>query len=80
MTPLTIFRFAWFHTNLRPHSITPWVTNLGYQNAFLIAAFVALAQISFCFVFIKWGRQLRKASVLRYWKFVQQVKEDGLAY
>lgn len=61
-------------------SITPWVTDLGYQNAFLIAAFVALAQISLCFVFIKYGKGLRKASVPRYLKYVQQVKEDGLAH
>ncbi|KAL4904498.1 hypothetical protein BDW74DRAFT_178604 [Aspergillus multicolor] len=62
------------------YGITPWVENIGYQNAFLIAAFAGLAQTSVFFIFVKWGRQLRKASVGRYWKYVQQVKDDGLLH
>lgn len=60
--------------------ITPWVTNMGYQNTFLVAGFVAMAQVSIFFVMIKYGRRLRKANIARYWKYVQQVQEDGLAH
>ncbi|RSL86545.1 hypothetical protein CEP51_002742 [Fusarium floridanum] len=62
------------------YGVTPWVTNMGYQNAFLVAAFTALAQLSLFLVFIRWGRHFRKASVSRYWKYVQQVKDDGLLH
>ncbi|KAL6365701.1 hypothetical protein LRP88_01702 [Fusarium phalaenopsidis] len=62
------------------YGVTPWVTNMGYQNAFLVAAFAALAQLSLFIVFIRWGRHFRRASVARYWKYVQQVKDDGLLH
>ncbi|KAM5354916.1 hypothetical protein ACJ41O_001562 [Fusarium nematophilum] len=62
------------------YGVTPWVTNMGYQNAFLVAAFTALAQLSSFLVFIRWGRQFRTANVARYWKHVQQVKDDGLLH
>jgi hypothetical protein len=53
---------------------------MGYQNAFLVCAFVALAQISLFFAMIKWGRGLRKASVPRYLKYVRQIEDDGLGH
>jgi hypothetical protein len=53
---------------------------MGYQNAFLVAAFVALAQTSVFLAFIKWGRSLRKASVHRYLKYVKQIEDDGLIH
>ncbi|KAH7126064.1 major facilitator superfamily domain-containing protein [Dactylonectria macrodidyma] len=62
------------------YGVTPWIANMGYQNAFIVAAFTALAQISLFLVFIRWGRQFRKASVDRYWMYVQQVKDDGLLH
>ncbi|VUC25730.1 unnamed protein product [Clonostachys rosea] len=62
------------------YGITPWVTNMGYRNTFLVAAFAALLQLSVSLVFIKWGRNLRKASVSNYWKYVKQVKADGLIH
>lgn len=37
-----------------------------YQNAFLVAGFVAMAQVSIFFVLIKYGRRLRKANIARY--------------
>ncbi|KAK4934834.1 hypothetical protein LTR10_024002 [Elasticomyces elasticus] len=62
------------------YGITPWVTNMGYQNAFLVAAFVALAQISVFFAFIKWGRGMRKATAPRYLNYVSQMKAGGLTH
>ncbi|KAK5216424.1 hypothetical protein LTR72_010598 [Exophiala xenobiotica] len=62
------------------YGITPWVTNMGYQNAFITAACVACAQISLFLVFIKWGRRMRKASAPRYLKYVRQIEDDGLVH
>lgn len=56
------------------------MTNMGYQNAFILAAFVAMAQISLFFVFIKFGKTLRKASIPRYWKYVNQLQAEGLVH
>ncbi|KAF5510266.1 putative MFS-type transporter [Colletotrichum siamense] len=51
------------------YGITPWVTNMGWQNAFLVAAFAALAQISLFFLIIKKGRGFRQKSVVSYWRY-----------
>ncbi|KAJ6437914.1 hypothetical protein O9K51_09336 [Purpureocillium lavendulum] len=40
------------------YGVTPWVTNMGYQNAFLVAAFSTLAQQSLFLVFIRWGHSM----------------------
>ncbi|KAI1019908.1 hypothetical protein LB503_006027 [Fusarium chuoi] len=62
------------------YGVTPWVTRMGYQNAFLVAAFVAMAQFSLAFVFIKYGKQLRRSSTASYFKYLKQVKNDGLIH
>lgn len=71
---------TWAKTDSPSNRITPWVTNMGYQNAFIVAAFAALAQISVFLVFIKWGKNLRKASVPRYWKYIHQLQKEGLIH
>lgn len=51
-------------------SITPWLTNLGYQNCFLSAAFVGMAaSLAFLFM-IKYGKSLRARTSEKYWKLV----------
>lgn len=68
-------------TNPRLHCrITPWVTNMGYQNSFLVAAFAALAVIAGFLVYTLFGRGLRKKSTQRYLKYVKQMEEDGLTH
>ncbi|EON98483.1 putative mfs transporter protein [Phaeoacremonium minimum UCRPA7] len=62
------------------YGITPWVTNMGYQNAFIVAGLTALAQTAVFYLFIKFGREMRKKSAPRYLRYVQQIKEDGLAH
>ncbi|KAF9779937.1 hypothetical protein IL306_001065 [Fusarium sp. DS 682] len=62
------------------YGVTPWVTGMGYQNAFLVAAFVAMVQFSLAFVFIKYGKQLRRDSTASYFKYLEQVKNDGLIH
>lgn len=52
------------------YGITPWITNLGYQNCFLSAAFVGLAASSVFLVMIKFGKGLRVKSSSKYWEIV----------
>ncbi|KAG7405162.1 putative MFS-type transporter [Fusarium oxysporum f. sp. rapae] len=56
------------------YGITPWITNMGYQNCFISAAFVALAACSACFVMIKFGKSLRQRSAPRYHELVDDDK------
>lgn len=67
-------------THLFCHRITPWVTNMGYQNAFIVAALAALVVISSFLLFIRFGRELRRKSTQRYLKYVRQMEEDGVKH
>lgn len=67
-------------TSLFFHRITPWVTNMGYQNAFIVAALAALVVISSFLLFIRFGRELRRKSTQRYLKYVRQMEEDGVKH
>ncbi|KAG7403375.1 putative MFS-type transporter [Fusarium oxysporum f. sp. rapae] len=48
------------------YGITPWVTNMGYQNCFTSAALIGLVTCSAFFVMIKFGKALRCRSARRY--------------
>jgi len=61
-------------------SITPWVTNMGYQNAFILAAFAGLAQVLTFLIFVKWGKKMREASLPRYWKYLREMSAAGLTH
>ncbi|KAJ4347739.1 hypothetical protein N0V95_005141 [Ascochyta clinopodiicola] len=52
------------------YAITPWVTNMGYQNCFISAAFVGLACVSTFLIMMKYGKTLRKKSSDKYWSIV----------
>jgi MFS family permease len=56
------------------YGITPWITNLGYQNCFLSAAFIGLAASSVFLVMIKFGKRLRVRSSAKYWHIVDADK------
>ncbi|KAK4937831.1 hypothetical protein LTR10_021634 [Elasticomyces elasticus] len=56
------------------YGITPWLTNLGYQNCFISAAFVGMAASSVFFIMIKWGKGFRTKSARRYWEIVEANK------
>ncbi|KAF4497549.1 hypothetical protein FAGAP_6279 [Fusarium agapanthi] len=56
------------------YGITPWITNMGHQNCFISAAFIALAACSACFVMIKFGKLLRQRSAPRYKELVDDDK------
>lgn len=56
------------------------MTNMGYQNAFIVAAFAALVVICSFLVYIRFGRELRRKSTQRYLKYVKQMEEDGVKH
>ncbi|KAI9150869.1 MFS-type transporter [Paramyrothecium foliicola] len=53
------------------YGVTPWVTNMGFQNAFILGAFAGLAHNMTIFPIIRWGRFLRDQSAAKYWRFVK---------
>ena len=61
-------------------SITPWITNMGLRNAFVVGAFAGLAQVLSFLVLIKYGRGLRQASAGRYELYVQEMRAAGLIH
>ena len=68
------------HMLTSPTRLTPWVTNMGYQNAFIVAAFARLAQVLTFLVFVKWGKRMRKASAHRHYRYVKEVAAAGLTH
>ncbi|TGO47311.1 hypothetical protein BOTNAR_0532g00040 [Botryotinia narcissicola] len=62
------------------YGITPWILNTGYQNTFVAAAFISLAQVLVFLVFVKWGKGWRAGSKDRYWTMVEESAKRGLAH
>lgn len=62
------------------YGLTPWVENMGYQNAFILAAFAGLAQVLTFLLFVKYGKRLRQASTDRYLKCVKEITDAGLTH
>lgn len=62
------------------YGITPWVTNMGYQNAFVVAAFAGLAQVFTFLAVVKWGKGWRTMSKGRYYKFVKEGEALGSSH
>ncbi|RAO73917.1 uncharacterized protein BHQ10_009929 [Talaromyces amestolkiae] len=56
------------------YGITPWLTNLGYQNCFISAAFIGMAASLVFLVMIKFGKPLRIKSATKYWMMVNRDK------
>ncbi|EXJ93353.1 hypothetical protein A1O1_01745 [Capronia coronata CBS 617.96] len=62
------------------YGLTPWVDNMGYQNAFIVAAFAGLAQALMFVIFIKFGKLLRQKSTNTYLKYVEEITAAGLTH
>jgi hypothetical protein len=62
------------------YGITPWVTNMGYQNAFITAAFAGMAQVLTFLVVVKWGKSWRNASKHRFYAYVQESEKLGVTH
>ena len=61
-------------------SITPWVTNMGLQNTFVLAAFAGLAQVLTFLILVKYGHTLRRNSVPQYSRYVREMAKAGLVH
>ena len=59
------------------YGVTPWVTNLGLQTAYIIAAFAGMGAILTVFPMIKYGPSLRARSRARYFKLVKEAMAEG---
>jgi len=59
------------------YGVTPWVTNMGLQNAFILAAFAGMAQCLTFLIFVKYGKGLRRASAPRYARYVEKMAASG---
>ena len=59
---------------LTERSITPWLTDLGYQNCFISAAFVGMAASAVFLVMIKYGKHMRIKSSSKYYSIVEADK------
>lgn len=62
------------------YGITPWVTNMGYQNAFIVAAFAGLAQVLTFLLVVKYGKSWRVATRGRYEKFLAESQKLGVTH
>ena len=62
------------------YGVTPWVTNMGYQNAFILAAFAGMAQCLTFLIFVKYGKTLRRKSGDRYRKYVEKMASEGMVH
>ncbi|KAK4561488.1 hypothetical protein LTR86_004806 [Recurvomyces mirabilis] len=62
------------------YGLTPWVTNMGLQNAFIVAAFAGLLQCTTFFFFVKFGKGLRIKSIPRYAYYVEQMASSGFVH
>jgi hypothetical protein len=62
------------------YGLTPWVTDMGYQNAFILAAFAGLAQVLTFFAVLKWGKGWRNASKARYYRYIKDSENLGVTH
>ncbi|RSL49221.1 hypothetical protein CEP53_009232, partial [Fusarium sp. AF-6] len=53
------------------YGITPWLTDLGYQNCFISAAFVGMTASMVFLVMIKYGKSFRVKSATKYEELVK---------
>lgn len=54
------------------YGITPWYTNMGLQNCFIMAGFLSLGCMS-TFLFMIWkGKSLRRRCAKRYWSYAEK--------
>ena len=56
------------------YSITPWLTDLGYQNCFISAALVGMAASAVFLVMIKYGKGMRVRSSSKYYSIANADK------
>ena len=53
---------------------------MGYQNAFILAAFAGVVQVMTFLIFIKWGKKWRRLTTQKYLMYVKEIVEKGGAH
>jgi hypothetical protein len=53
---------------------------MGYQNAFLVAGFIGMAQVLTFLIPVKWGKKWRAASAKKYYIYVADLADAGLSH
>jgi high-affinity Fe2+/Pb2+ permease len=56
------------------YGITPWYTNMGLQNCFIMAGFLSLACTGTFLIMIWKGKALRRWSAPKYWEYAAKAK------
>ena len=59
------------------YGVTPWVENMGLQNAFITAAVIGLVCCASFLVMIRWGKWFRERSRRAYWEIVRENIRKG---
>ncbi|KKY16779.1 putative mfs transporter [Diplodia seriata] len=62
------------------YGITPWVQGMGLRNCFVTAACVGLAQCATFLLMVRWGKDLRRKSVARYARYVEEMAKSGMIH
>ncbi|KAJ9150683.1 Major facilitator superfamily transporter [Pleurostoma richardsiae] len=57
------------------YGITPWYTNMGLQNCFVMAGFLSLGCTCTFLLMIWKGKALRRWSAARYWKMAEKTRK-----
>ncbi|KAF2004793.1 MFS general substrate transporter [Amniculicola lignicola CBS 123094] len=62
------------------YGITPWVTDMGLQNCFITARFVVVLQVCTALFGAQVWEGLRRKSLARYSKFVEEMARAGIVH
>lgn len=62
------------------YGITPWLDDMGYRNTYIIVAAIGFVWNASIFIMIRYGRQMREKSAVRYWKDVAKAHAKGLSH
>lgn len=62
------------------YGITPWVTNMGMRDAYILAACLAFVQVVSFLIMVKYGKSCRVRSIGLYTKYCQHLEASGLMY
>ncbi|KAL1899572.1 hypothetical protein Sste5346_002974 [Sporothrix stenoceras] len=62
------------------YGITPWITNMGLRNAYILAAVIAFVQVLTFLLMTTYGKRLRALSLPKFRKYCAQLEADGLLH
>ncbi|RDH26750.1 hypothetical protein BDQ94DRAFT_176176 [Aspergillus welwitschiae] len=61
------------------YGITPCISNIGYQNCFISAAFIGMVCSGIFLVMTRWGKTFRTRAREKYWNIVVENRLQGMA-